>query len=86
MSKSYAGFRLATTRGEGSLKPPSSVVVLLLTMLGGRAPRPAAGTWKQMLETFLRRLTTPPTPWSAAVSLSSEREDFPGGEKRKNID
>ena len=52
----------------GSLKPPLSLGVLLLTMLGGRAPRPAAGIWKQMLETFLRCLMT---CWSA--SLSSER-------------
>lgn len=42
---------LAFISGEGSLKPPSSV----LTMLGGREPRPTAGMFRQMLDTLVVR-------------------------------
>lgn len=43
---------MALISGEGSLKPPSSV----LMMLGGREPNPAAGMFRQMLDTLLGRL------------------------------
>lgn len=53
----FFGDVIAFISGNGSLKPPSSVLTLLMT-LGGREPSPAAGIFKQMLVTFFDRFVT----------------------------
>lgn len=53
-SKLYAGLSFALISGEGSLKPPSSVLTEL-TILGGRDPSPAAAIFKETLDIFFER-------------------------------